>query len=47
MTLIFWYTMYIMRKSGMKKIKKLGLLDKDFLQGLSLFLFALITSGVS
>jgi len=31
----------------MKKIKELGLLDGDFLQGMSLFAFALIVGGVS
>jgi len=45
----FCYTMYIMKKHGdiMKKIKNLGLLDTDFLQGMSLFLFALIVGGIS
>ena len=43
----FWYTMYIMRKQTMKTIKKLGLLDADFLQGMSVFAFALIIGVIS
>ena len=38
MTLTFCYTMYIM----MIKLKKHGLLDKDFLQGLSLFILPIV-----
>ena len=41
------YTMYIMRKQTMKTIKKLGLLDADFLQGMSVFAFALIIGVMS
>jgi hypothetical protein len=41
------YTMYIMRKQTMKTIKKLGLLDADFLQGMSVFAFALIIGVIS
>ena len=51
MCLTFWYTMYIMKKQRghimMNKIKKLGLLDADFLQGLSVFAFALIIGVTS
>tara|TARA_B110000879_G_C10945425_1_gene421471 strand:+ start:171 stop:293 length:123 start_codon:yes stop_codon:yes gene_type:complete len=40
--------MYIMKKGDiMKKLKKLGMLDADFLQGLSVFMLALILGGVS
>jgi hypothetical protein len=31
----------------MNKIKKLGLLDADFLQGMSLFVLALLVGGTS
>ena len=41
------YTMYIMRKQTMKTIKKLGLLDADFLTGLAPFAFALIIGVIS
>lgn len=37
MTLTFCYTMYIM-----KRLKKLGLMDNDFLQGLSLFVLPVL-----
>jgi hypothetical protein len=50
MSLTFWYTMYIMKKQRghiMNKIKKLGLLDADFLQGMSLFVLALLVGGAS
>jgi len=50
MGVTFWYTMYIMKKQRghiMNKIKKLGLLDADFLQGLSVFAFALIIGVTS
>jgi len=30
-----------------KKIKKLGLMDSDFLQGMSLFLFAFVVGVIS
>ena len=49
-SLTFWYTMYIMKKQRghiMNKIKKLGLLDADFLQGMSLFVLALLVGGTS
>lgn len=41
------YTMYIMEKQIMKTIKELGLLDADFLQGMSVFAFALVCGVVS
>jgi len=39
--------MYIMERLTMKTIRKLGLLDADFLQGMSLFAFALVIGVVS
>jgi|TARA_R110000851_G_scaffold240262_1_gene392944 hypothetical protein len=39
--------MYIMERLTMKTIKKLGLLDADFLQGLSVFALALVIGVVS
>ena len=41
------YTMYIMEKQTMKTIKKLGLLDADFLQGMSVFAFALVCGVIT
>jgi len=43
------YTMYIMTNKGdiMKQLKKLGLLDVDFLQGLAPFMLALVIGVVS
>jgi len=43
------YTMYIMTNQGdiMKQLKKLGLLDADFLQGLTPFVLALVIGVVS
>jgi hypothetical protein len=41
------YTMYIMRKQTMKTIKKLGLLDADFLTGLAPFALALVIGVIS
>ena len=38
MTLTFCYTMYIM----MIKLKKHGLIDKDFLQGVSLLILPIV-----
>lgn len=49
MLVIKGYTMYIMTNKGdiMKHLKKLGLLDADFLQGMSVFVFALVIGVVS
>ena len=41
------YTMYIMERLTMKTLKKLGLLDADFLQGMSVFAFALLIGVIS
>ena len=41
-TLTFWYTMYIMRK----QIKKWGLIDGDFLQGMALMLLPVLLTLV-
>jgi len=49
MLVIKGYTMYIMTNKGdiMKHLKKLGLLDVDFLQGLAPFMLALVIGVVS
>lgn len=43
------YTMYIMTNKGdiMKTLKKYGLLDKDFLQGISLFLLPILLKVIA
>jgi len=41
------YTMYIMERLTMKTIKKLGLLDKDFLQGMALFMLPVLLKVIS
>ena len=45
----FLYTIGIMTNIGdiMKTLKELGLLDADFLQGMSVFVFALVIGVVS
>lgn len=45
-----WYTMYIMRQQRgdiMKTIKELGLLDADFLQGMTVFLLPVLLKVIT
>ena len=47
-SLIKWYTMYIMEKLiMMKTIKELGLLDADFLQGMTVFLLPVLLKVIT